>query len=242
MITISVDTKEAARRLSDVQRRHLPFALSVALNNTARDMQEALSGETRVFDRPKPLTRSGTYIVRATKQRLIAEVGLKQRGRGGPVNEYLQAQVLGGRRPMKRSELSLARAGVLPTGKQTRPGSGARLDAHGNMSRGQIVQILSFFKARGARTGQKTAAAKLERAKARRRAAVDYFAVPDGTPGLASGVWQRIGGRVQPVLIFIDPPAYRQRYAFGRVAQASADTNLARHAEAAMRRALATAR
>lgn len=251
MIKIEVDISSARRELTHAQRQQLPFALSLALNNTGRDIQRALEGETSVFDRPRPVTKRGTALVRSTKQNLTAVVRLRRRVDGAPpVNEYLQAEVQGGRRPMKRSEILLQRAGILPAGMQTRPGSGARLDAYGNMSRGQIVQILSHFRtfggistsgrARGRKDTQ-TASQVLNRARRPRRP-IEYFAVPDGAPGLAAGIWERRGKRIQPVLIFIQPPAYRPRYAFERVARASAEARFVPNFEAAFRRALGSAR
>lgn len=247
MIEIKIDTRDVERYLSDVRRKHLPFATSLAINNTGKDVQEALASETRVFDRPKALTKKGAFLTRSTKANLTAVVGLKQRGRGGPVNEYLDAQVRGGGRDMKRSEILLQRAGILPLGYQTRPGSGARLDSYGNMSRGQIVQILSYFKTfggietSGRNRNNKTQSAKLNRST-KRRAAVEYFVVPDGMPGLATGVWRRNGRGVEPVLIFIKGATYRKRYDFYGVARKTIANKLDRHFDAALRRALDTAR
>lgn len=247
MIELKVDTREVARYLTEVQRKQIPFATSVAINNTAKEVQEALAGETRVFDRPKQLTKKGTYLKRSDKRNLTAEVGLKQRELGGPVNEYLQAEVEGGRRAMKRSEILLQRAGILPPGYQTRPGSGARMDAYGNMSRGQIVQILSYFKTfggietSGRNRSKTTQSAKLNRGT-KRRAAVEYFVVPEGQPGLATGVWQRKGRNVAPILIFIKPPTYRKRYDFYSVSMKTAQKRIDHHFDIALRRALETAR
>lgn len=245
-LNVKADIKEATRWLNDIQRKQIPFATSVAINNTAKDVQDALAGETRVFDRPKPLTKKGTFLQRSTKANLTAVVGLKQRQYGGPVNEYLQAEVDGGRRADKRSEILLQRAGILPVGYQTRPGSGARLDSYGNMSRGQIVQILSYFKTfglikeSGRFKGQDTKSAKLNRTRA--RAAVEYFVVPEGQPGLATGVWMRRGRTLAPILIFIRPATYSKRYDFYGVARKTARSKLDKHFADALRRALETAR
>lgn len=255
MIEIKVDTREVERYLTDLQRNQLPFATSLAINNTARDVQDALAGEMSVFDRPKPATRKGTFVKSSDKRNLTAIIGLKSRtgtagvagSRGAPLTEYLQAQVEGGGRADKRSELLLQRAGILPAGYQTRPGSGARLDAYGNMSRGQIVQILSYFKTfggietSGRNRNKTTQSAKLNRGT-KRRAAVEYFIVPEGMPGLATGVWQRKGRNVAPILIFIKPSTYRKRYDFYGVARKTIAAKLDRHLDEALRRAIATAK
>lgn len=250
-ITISVDTRAVERALSDMQRRQLPFATSVALNDTARDVQLALRQGTSVFDRPSPKTVRGTRLTRSSKTNLVATVGLLTREDGVPVDEYLSAQVVGGSRADKRSELLLQRAGILPPGKQTRPGSGARLDAYGNMSRGQIVQILSFFRtfggvatsgrARG-RAGTVTASQAINRKQGAPRRALEFFVVREGQPGLATGIWQRTGRQIKPVLIFIDAPNYRPRYDFAGIATKTVAARINANFDRALKRALATAR
>ena len=52
-------------------------------------------------------------------------------------------QVAGGRRSLKSAEKMLAAKNYLPGGMVTVPGAGAKLDAYGNMSRGQLVQLIS---------------------------------------------------------------------------------------------------
>lgn len=253
MITINIDTREFAQALNDFQRKQLPFALSLALNDTARDVQTDLHKATNVFDRPRPATAKGTLLTRSTKANLTATVAIKTRNEGRlPANEYLQAEIEGGRRADKRSEILLQRAGLLPPGMQTRPGSGARLDAYGNMSRGQVVQILSYFRtfggiatsgrARG-RAGTQTASQKLNRSlTAKPRRAVEFFVVPEGQPGLATGIWDRRGKKIAPVLIFITPPSYKPVYKFEPVARAAAARVFNKNLDKAFRRAIATAR
>lgn len=247
MITIQVDTKIATRWLNDLQRKQIPFAVSLALNKTASDIQEALAKKTAVFDRPKPLTKKGTYIARATKIKWTAVVGLKTRSKGGPVDEYLAAEIAGGAREDKRSEILLQKAGIMPPGFQTRPGSGARLDAYGNMSRGQIVQILSYFRAFGGiatsgryGTSVKTASTKINRGA--RRPSIQYFVVPQGYAGLSTGIWKRQGSKIEPILIFIKPPTYRKKYDFYSVAFQTMLKRFDKRMEESLAYALGTAR
>lgn len=252
MITIQIDARDALRKLNDIEKRHVPFALSLAIYNTAREVQADLATETRVFDRPRPGTVNGTYLFRADKRSLTAVVGLRRRAQEGqPVQEYLQAEVEGGARPFKRSEILLERAGILPAGMQTRPGSGARLDAYGNMSRGQVVQIISYFKAFGGlatsgrkrgKAGTETKSQALNRPAKKPRRALEFFVVPEGMAGLATGVWERRGKKVAPILIFIRRPVYRAIYGFERVALGTVRSKFQPSFDQAMRRALETAR
>jgi hypothetical protein len=249
VIDVKADVKAATRWLDDVQRKQIPYAIKNALNQTAKDVQSDLMKEMRVFDRPKPATKKGIFIRRAEKSDLSAVVGLKTRDKGAPVSEYLDAQVHGGNRSDKRSEILLQQAGILPAGYQTRPGSGARIDAYGNMSRGQIVQILSYFRAfggiRSSGRGRSydTQSERMNRSLTKRkRMPVEYFVVPDGMPGLATGVWKRTGKKIEPILIFIKPPTYTKKYGFYEYVSATVRRKMERNFNDALKYALSTAR
>jgi hypothetical protein len=245
VIDVKADVRAATKWLDNVQRKQIPFALSYAINETAKEVQGGLANEMSVFDRPKPATVKGTFIKRSTKANLEAVIGLKTRAQGTPTSEYLNAQINPGRREDKRSEILLQRAGILPAGYQTRPGSGARLDAYGNMSRGQIVQILSYFQTFGGISESGRFKGKTTKSRAINRtgaATGKYFIVPDGYAGLATGVWKRQGRKIEPILIFIKPAIYRKRYDFYGVANKIVRTSFVRQFDKALQYALATAR
>jgi hypothetical protein len=103
----------------------VPFAVSLAINDTLADVKRAEERRLPlVLDRPTPFTRKGLMIRRATKQRLAGEVRYKDIQRG-----YLMMQETGGeRRPS-------GRALVVPVGQ--------RLNQYGNLSRGAIRRLLS---------------------------------------------------------------------------------------------------
>ena len=241
-LTVTVDTKAATQFLNDVQRKQIPFATSVAINKTAGDVQEALTNEMSVFDRPKSVTKKGIYITRSTKSKLTATVGLKSRAAGSvPVAEYLGANIEGGGRVDKRSEIMLRNAGILPAGMQTRPGPDARLDAYGNMSRGQIVQILSYFRAFGsiAKSGRgrsgTTQSAKLNAPAKRNPKPYSYFV-------MSNVLWMRQGKKIKQMLTFTSAQSYRKRYDFKRVATSTVQRQFDVRFKQAMDYALATAR
>lgn len=246
MFDVRVDTRSVDRMLTNLQRKQIPFAASVALNKTAKDMQEALTAEVSVFDRPKPVTRKGVYVVRSKKTSLRAEVGLKSREQNAaPVAEFLGANIVGStpRRQDKRSEVLLRNAGILPPGQQTRPGPGARLDSYGNMSRGQIVQIISFFRAFGSveqsgrrpRGSATTKSAILNAPKKRKRSSAQFFVTPNG-------IWQRQGKKIKQVLTFINPQSYPKRFDFKGIAETAAQQRFSANYEQALRAAIATAK
>lgn len=249
MIRLSIkhDLDRLARSLKDVRREQIPFAASVAINETTKRVERAEQREIgRGFDRPKPQTVKATYVKRSTKRNLTATVGLKERINGVPASEYLLANIQGGARVDKRSERLLKGAGILPVGMQTAPGKAARLDAYGNMSRGQIVQILSYFRTFGTKLSSARSAKINRSAKtlARVRNRAPYFVVPlqDRVQGLYPGIWQRNGDDIQPVLMFVHPGQYRAIYNFAGIAEKEVRDSFEEEFSKAYAKAAATAR
>jgi hypothetical protein len=124
------------------------FGVIVALTKTAQDVKAAEIAEIdRAIDRPTPYTRAAVYLQRATRERPVAAVGLKDdltyAAPGHQPANYLQPQIDGGQRNIKAFEKLLQLAGLMPAGWKAVPGAAARLDQYGNVSRGQIVQVLS---------------------------------------------------------------------------------------------------
>lgn len=224
MINIKLEGIADVQRLLKNASKQVAFAASVAINNTAKNIEAEQRKEIGgTFDRPKPATVKATYVERSTKQNLTATIGLKDRSKGVPAAEYLHPNVQGGARAYKRSEYMLNRAGILPSGMYTVPGKGAKLDVYGNMSRGQINQILSFFRTFGNTALNSTRMNMTDKRRtgmAKRR--TDYFVVPvaDRKTKLYPGIWQRTGNdELAPVLMFVSRPVYRAIYNFSEVAE-----------------------
>jgi hypothetical protein len=248
MLTIKLEGMGALEAKLRGIEKQIPFATSVALNRTAKAIEDAeraaLGGGT--FDRPKPYTVRATYVKRSTKQNLVAEIGLKGRDMGVPAAEYLHANIKGGARNYKRSELMLQKAGLLPEGHYTVPGAGATLDAYGNMSRGQIVSILSYFRTFGNTALNTKRMNATDRSRAlRARKKEDYFVVPvaDRTLKLYPGIWQRTGNNdIKPLLLFVTRVQYRAVYDFGGIGIKVAYRTFQGEFNRAIEQALATAR
>lgn len=266
MVKIDVrgfDVSQVVRGLDRLQREQIPFAMALALTQTAKDVQAAEQKEMRdVFDRPTPYTLRSLFLRPATKQRLEAQVFFKDEsgttGKGTPATKYLLPQVFGGLRNQKRFERALQRSAKLPPGHDQEiyavPGEGARLDSFGNLSRGQIVQILSDLRLLEQVAGAKQN--RLTRAEvAARRAGGDkrvrykrakYFIGAPGDGRLPLGVWEYIrsafGRGIRPVLIFVSRPQYEPRFDFFDVGRRVADKEFVLNFRVALTRALATAR
>lgn len=233
----------------------IPFATAMALTRTAQDARTNVRNEMRrVFDRPTPFTMNAIYMRPATKQRLYSEVWVKS---WPNQPHYLEPQIDGGARPLKRFEKILVDAGYMTAQERAVPGAGAQLDRFGNVSRGQIIKIISQLKAhRTAGSDQNATDSRRSRAK---RATEQYFA--SRGPGSARGghAWKngnksqhlprgiyvrRVftwGTAIKPVFIFVDRTNYRARLQMKQIIEQTLHTRFPVHFNEAMRRATATA-
>lgn len=220
MFTMNVgsNVSEALRKFRSATA-NVPLATAKALTFTAQDVQTEERKEMgRVFDRPTPFTINSLYLKGANPSTLTARVWFKDLRFKA---HYLLPQVEGGDRPLKRFEQMLQRIGALPVGMYAVPGERAKLDAYGNINRGQLVQILSALQALP-ETGylaNRSVASRARRAKSKRpHALVDYF-VGRPKPSTPAGVWERVGKTgLRPVLIFVKRPQYRKRFNFYGIA------------------------
>lgn len=221
-LNVRTDLKIAMDAISERQRQII-YAAAVALTETGQDVKEAEIHEMRdVFDRPTPYTLNSVFLRRATKNDLRAVVWLKdQGGEGTPADRYLLPQIKGGVRLLKKFELALRQAGLLPDGMIAVPGSGAKLDQYGNMSRGQIVQILAYFRTFGEvgyRANIDDKGRKRLARGGRKRQGFAYFVGRPGDGKLPLGVWQRfhfaVGSAIKPVLLFVNDAHYEPIFDF----------------------------
>jgi hypothetical protein len=213
-ITVKADFSKI-NALLDGTIKQVPFATARALTATAKAVQKELEQEIdRVFDAPVAFTRRGVGITFATKLNLRAEVFLKRRQAA-----YLDAQIKGGPRKRKPFEARFNREQGQPVPSAV-PGSGAKLNQFGNLSRGQIAQL-----ARQARGGKQNV----------------FVPKPGGR--LSPGVYQRQpDGRVKAVLVFTKAPAkYRKLFDFYRVARKTVAATWSRNFATSMRNAIRTA-
>lgn len=242
IISIKDDLEKLKRQLTAIEREQLPFAASLSMNITAKSAKsDEIEEMKRVFDRPTPFTLNSLYIKPSTKTDLRVTLGLKDDVfKGTPANKYLGAEVYGGERRMKRFERALQARGYLPAGMVAVPGAGAKLDAYGNISRAQVVQILSALRAFGE---QGYFANRAYTRKGAGKRAEFFVGRPGGGRG-PLGIWQRtsfaVGSSVKPVLIFVRSTPYRVRFRFFDVARATFEREWAKQFAYALQFALST--
>jgi len=256
--TLTVDTRDLVRlsaQFADMCNKQTRFATMLALNDAAKASREAVQKEiTRVFDRPTAWIVKSPWMLLARKNKLAAKIDLQYWSRnkqGVTADHVLHAEIEGGPRHLKRSEVALRRMGLLPAGMATVPGAGAKLDAHGNMQAGQLVQIMAWFRAFGEQ-GYKSnidAKGRARLGKDNKRTGARgfaYFALTIRRNNLAPGIYRRtrsgFGSAVIPVLLFVRMPAYRKRFDFYRVAGVGAVQEFERAFPARFDQAMRTAK
>jgi hypothetical protein len=213
-LTAAMNTANLENTLQGWEKTQLPFATAKALTLTGQKVKAGIrSAIQRSFDRPTPYTLNSVYLKPATKNNLVAEVELKNwASKGAPPSVYLAPQVFGGSRQPKNSEKIMRRAGVLPSGMFWVPGLGASTDRYGNISTGQIVQVISALKA-FPETGYLANRSNRMGARANKNAGNIFVGRPAGGH-LPLGVYLRTKDGLKPIMIFINSPHYQKLLPF----------------------------
>lgn len=253
MIVLSVkdSTADILRQLA-VQKGQMPFAAALALTRTAGLVKDAERKDMiDVFDRPTPWTLNSLYVKPATESDLRAFVWLKDEravSTGTPADKYLTPEIQGGARSLKPFELAFRSAGILPSSHFMVPGAAAKIDQYGNMAKGQIVQLLSYFKAfpeQGYKANLTAAGKAKLRKGTKTRQGFEYFVGQPANGRLPLGIWQRVyfamGTALKPIIIFVDSAHYAAIFDFGFTAQITVEREFAGQLRQATQEALASA-
>lgn len=235
--------------------KQVDYAAMVAVNNTAFKAHSATKDEMRKsFVAPTPWVLGGVRVKKATRASLTATVDLDFWGnkQGVSVEKILSAEIFGGDRNKKRHEIALSKSGLLPEGMYIVPGGAAKLDGYGNMSSGQIQQIIAYFHGFGEQgykanmSDKRKASLARDKKKSGTRGVV-YFVLKRSRGKLPPGIYQRVsfgamGNAVKPVMIFVRKASYKKRLDFYGVAQRVVDMNIQIEFNAALDMALRTDR
>lgn len=228
------DLRRALTQFSD---RRFNAAIATALTRTGKAVQDEMRDELRTtFDRPTPYTLNALRLWPASADKLQARVGFRDDGTGGVnPNHYMLPNVQGGERRDKRLEAALRAIGALPQGWYAVPGQGAAIDSYGNMSRGQIIQILSQLRVTLVSGFDRNMSTDARRQiAAQRRAGGRYFVIPAGNrSGTQPGVYQRefFGRNITPVIVFVSGARYQARWPFWTNAKRRAEAHITREVE-----------
>lgn len=246
---ITLDSNAAAlrARLTEFSDRRFASAMATALSRTAVQVRDSIrQNMPQVLDRPTPWTLNSLFAKGATPLQLQAEVNFKDdrasTNGGTPATYYLLPNVEGGPRRAKRLEVALRAVGALPSGYFAVPAAGATLDAYGNVSRGQIVQILSQLRIQlVAGSNRNMSFDARSQITAQRRAGGRFFVVRPGEGKQQPGIYQRelFGRNVTPVFVFVRSVQYRKRYDFYGLARRLAQEMLPAQVDRSIEESLA---
>lgn len=227
----------AVAEMRDIPARVIPYAANGALNIVGKRARQDIQAEMpRVFDRPNRWTLNSLRVLESTRETLTVRISVKDDApnNGTAPEKYLLPNVFGGGRSEKRFERNLRYAGILAQGWSAVPGEGAKLDAFGNLARGEIQKILTAVRASFDPYQNRTTSARSRR-NARNApyfvAGLDRVSIVGGEARttrarIAPGIYARDGRGVKPVLIFVKKqPQYRARLPFEQIVERRADAD-----------------
>lgn len=254
-ISVQVDFSKALGLLKQLSETKVKEATAKALNDSAFAARTAIQKNMDTsFDRATAYIRKSVWVSPATPEMLKAEVRpTYYGGKGVDPQKILQAEVFGGSRRLKRSEVLLRNAGVLPFGYVTVPGKGMpadKVDAYGNVKASFLIQLLSYFQSFGeqgfrsnmvARRKKSLAKFGTTRSKYKTINGAVYFVSHGQIPGgigvhdrmnktihLAPGIYSKSGihgSNVKSILRFVRSTNYEKRLdVFDTPVKAALDT------------------
>ena len=238
MITIDIrGLNEVQRQLRNLAQEQMPYAISVALNNTAFAVQAVEKQRMpTVFDRPTPLIQGAVRVEKATKETLTAAVYVD------PKRVVLMPHERGGGRGLNQLERALRGKGWLPSGYRAVPSRSMELDNYGNPKRAEVNRLIKGMAAAQGYSWSRTLTQR-------------YFCLPVGSmEPLSPGLWLEAKGKsgkgagnyrmrkVIPLFLFVTEGQYARRLKFRETAEEEARRLLPGEMTKAIERAMATAR
>ena len=224
-LTIDQDLSKATAWTKAVQKQ-LPFATSVALNNVAFDARKAINEGTKgAFDKPVKFTQSA-FPVQKSKKRSLAAFVYAQDKAGRDRARYLRFGIAGGTRPQKGMDAYFENAvpndGTIPPGAYFMPTSLVKINASGNVTQATLRRISKGISG-DPRGGF-------------------FIGTPKGG-NRPPGIYRRSRNQLQPYFIATtDKPDYTGRFNIEAIGAKVIERRFGFHFNAALSKALSTAR
>ena len=217
-LTIDQDLKGFDRFLNN-NRKQLPFATSVALNNTGFDIRQAFNkGTLSAFNKPTRFTQKAFLTTKSKKTNLVVHVFAKDK-EGSDAARYLRFGVKGGTRPAKGYERFFSGLPNDGTVNAYFIPSQIKVDGFGNVTRANLKKV---------------------------SAAVQNNKAFIGTPRNSSrpaGIYERDGDKLITRFVSVSTrPTYTGRFNLQVIGDKVINRRLNQHFNKAMTKAIATAR
>ena len=229
-IEVKAETKKLTKYLKNAQKKQIPFATMLALNDTAFDARSYVQKSLpRRFDRPTPAMVRSVQVEKAKKKNLTATVGFiglgfkRSKWEETPA-EIMKRHILGGVRRAKGKQLRI------PSEPK---GTGIKLNKYGNIA------------------GKKAKIAKMIGNK-------DQFfeGIPKGDfSSNDRGIWERTpanskrvhnkkhiaSGKIIQRIAYEPFTRYKATYPFDKIVRLAVNKNYKKRFDSALKKALATA-
>lgn len=225
-VAVNFDGDSVINRLM-ASKVNLTNVVKYALSDTVDDLLLVEKMEMkRVFNNPRPYTVNALFGKYPSSAGVgIMKAGIAARefaGKGTPAYKYLNPNIHGGFRRMKRSEKGLQSMGILPSGVMTVQGRNFPRDAYGDIPGGQYTRMLAELgvvsnsgAGLAALTGSKAAA------KPRKNPNTQFFVMKRKGSGRPFAIAERRGGQVNIMLVFQTQVPYKKRYDFYGIGKAT---------------------
>ena len=234
MLSVQSDTKQLTAYLRGVQKKQIPFATMVALNDVAFDCRSLVQKSLpRRFDRPTKGLISSVQVIKSKKKNLTAQVGFA--GRGFRTSKWMESPADIMHRHIKGGTRFPKMGGKLRIPSDTK-GGGIKLNKFGNIA------------------GKKNKIAKM-------LGKSDQFfeGVPKGLSNKERGIWERIPannkrakgsqatkwkatGKIIQRIAYEPFTKYKATYPFEKIVVLAVNKNYKKRFERALKEALKTAR
>ncbi|MCK9212898.1 MAG: hypothetical protein M0P52_00255 [Rhodoferax sp.] len=248
-ITLDTNTAQLQEALK-ISKEQLPYAMMLAINKVAEQGRSDVQTKMKsVFDRPTAWVINSIRIKYATKTALGAALAFKDRNSVESSRTMVEPHVYAGQRHYKTMEARLWRANYLPQNYNVVPGAGATLDAYGNMSAGQISQILNVlgtYTEAGYNTANSKTVTRLAKGT-KKTYGFTYWVnrVGSGITHLPPGVYKRVytawGTSLVPMLIFVRRAKYKEVLDFYGISRGAFDRHFPGYFDTAFQQAMKTA-
>jgi len=225
VLTIDQDLAKATAWTKTVKKQ-LPFATSVAINNTAFDVRKSLNSGTRgAFKSPVKFTQSA-FLVQKSKKRQLFAIVFAQDKAGKDRARYLRFGIQGGQRPQKGMEVFFERGipndGTIPSGAFFVPTGLVKTNAAGNVTRATLKRI-----SKGMNSSPRGGF---------------FIGTPRGG-NRSPGIYRRSRGKLQPYFIAtINRPDYRPRFDIQSIGAKVVERRFSIYFNKSLSKALSTAR
>jgi len=218
---------DVQRMLRNLAEEQMPYAMMVTLNNTAFAVQKASKTLlTSAFDRPTPLIKGATRVIKATKQSLTSTTLIDPKRA-----VILETHELGGKRGDQKLERFLKSKGWLPSGHRAVPTDKMPLNSYGNPKAAEVNKIIAGLPSIGGIRGDK------------RR----MFVIPSGgrsrlSPGIYRTLSKSKGAAITKLYHFVSTAQYRATLEWEVTMEREARAILPDEMQKAVQRAIETAR